>query len=161
MLTIRDHGVEDYAALPDMDGTDVDVLGEDDRACLEELGQYLAATDASQRFGIWLLHKHFQPAAGEVFVERAIRAPRKTETTPIAPDGGASEEMQRSVRQNRWVIALRQHQTTQLTGLRDATETANLHPPRRRVHKAVAVGSYEPWRNLTSEGGAVADSPKS
>jgi hypothetical protein len=92
MLTMRDHGVEDYAALPDMDATDVGVLGEDDRACLEELGQYLAATDAWQRFGVWLLHKHFEPAAGEVFVERAIPAPRKTETTPIErsafPDQG-------------------------------------------------------------------------
>ena len=84
MLTMRDHGVEDYVALPDMDATDVGVLGEDDRACLEELGQYLASTDAWQRFGIWLLHKHFHPAPGEVFVERAIHAPRKTQTTPLA-----------------------------------------------------------------------------
>jgi hypothetical protein len=83
MLTMRDHGVEDYAGMRDMDGTDVGVLGEDDRACLDELGRYLAATDAWQRFGIWLLHKHFEPAPGEVFVERAIRAPRKTETKPI------------------------------------------------------------------------------
>jgi hypothetical protein len=84
MLTMRDHGVEDYATLPDMDATDVGVLGEDDRACLDELGHYLAATDAWQRFGIWLLHKHFEPGPGEVFVERAIAAPRKTETTPTA-----------------------------------------------------------------------------
>jgi hypothetical protein len=83
MLTMRDHDVEDYAELPDMDRTDVGVLGEDDRACLDELGRYLAATDAWRRFGIWLLHKHFEPAPGEVFVERAIRAPRKTETKPI------------------------------------------------------------------------------
>ncbi|MCW2653617.1 MAG: hypothetical protein JWR32_4593 [Mycobacterium sp.] len=94
MLTMRDHGVEDYAALPDMDATDVGVLGEDDRACLEELGQYLAAADAWQRFGVWLLHKHFEPAAGEIFVERAIAGARKTETTPIErsvlPDEGLS-----------------------------------------------------------------------
>jgi hypothetical protein len=82
MLTMRDHGVEDYATLHDMDATDVGVLGEDDRACLEELGQYLVATDAWQRFAIWLLHKHFEPAPGEVFVERAIATPRRTETTP-------------------------------------------------------------------------------
>jgi hypothetical protein len=82
MLTMRDHGVEDYATLRDMDATDVGVLGEDDRACLEELGQYLAATDAWQRFAIWLLHKHFEPAPGEVFVERAKASPRRTETTP-------------------------------------------------------------------------------
>ena len=83
MLTVRDHGVEDYAELRDMDGTDVGVLSEDDRTCLEELGQYLVATDAWQRFGVWLLHKHFPPRAGEVFVERAIHAPRKTETSPV------------------------------------------------------------------------------
>src|SRR5271165_4174441 len=83
MLTMRDHGVDDYTVLRDMDATDVGVLGEDDRACLDELGEYLAASDAWQRFGIWLLHKHFEPAPGEVFVERAIRAPRKTETTPV------------------------------------------------------------------------------
>jgi hypothetical protein len=83
MLTMRDHGVEDYESLPDMDATDVGDLRDDDRACLEELGQYLVTTDAWQRFGIWLLHKHFEPAPGEVFVEHTMRAPRKTETTPI------------------------------------------------------------------------------
>jgi hypothetical protein len=83
MLTMRDHGVQDYAALRDMDATDVGVLTEDDRACLEELGQYLASSDAWRRFAIWLLHKHFEPERGEVFVERAILEPRKTETALI------------------------------------------------------------------------------
>jgi hypothetical protein len=83
MLTMRDHGVEDYEVLADMDATDVGELDADDRACLEELGQYLVCTDAWQRFGIWLLHKHFEPEPGEVYVERSIRAPRGTETAPI------------------------------------------------------------------------------
>jgi hypothetical protein len=83
MLMVRDHGVQDYAELPDMDTTDVGVLREDDRACLDELGQYLAGTEAWQRFGIWLLHKHFEPADGEVFVERAVSAPRGTQTAPV------------------------------------------------------------------------------
>ena len=82
MLTMRDHDVQDYAALSHMDATDVGVLSDDDRVCLDELGQYLAAADAWQRFGIWLLHKHFEPAPGEIFVERAIHAPRGTETSP-------------------------------------------------------------------------------
>jgi hypothetical protein len=56
VLTMRDHGVEDYAELRDMDVTDVGVLRDDDRACLDELGQYLAASDAWHRFGVWLLH---------------------------------------------------------------------------------------------------------
>jgi hypothetical protein len=83
MLTMRDHDVEDYAELRDMDATDVGELTEDDRACLDEVGQYLVAADAWQRFGIWLLHKHFEPAPGEVFVERAMREQRGTETTPV------------------------------------------------------------------------------
>jgi hypothetical protein len=84
MLTMRDHSVQDYADLPDMDRTDVGVLTDDDRACLAEMGQYLAATDAWQRFGVWLLHKHFEPCNGEVFVEQLADAPRGTRTAPIA-----------------------------------------------------------------------------
>jgi hypothetical protein len=83
MLTLRDHNVEDYATLRDMDATDVAVLDEADRACLDELGDYLVATDAWQRFAIWLLHKHFEPAAGEVFVESVITAPPGTQTTLV------------------------------------------------------------------------------
>ena len=83
MLTMRDHDVEDYVALRDMDATDVGMLSEDDRACLDELGHYLVSTDAFQRFAIWLLHKHFEPAAGDVFVESVITAPRGTQTTPV------------------------------------------------------------------------------
>jgi hypothetical protein len=74
MLTVRDH---------DMDVSDVGELREDDRVCLEQLGQCLVSTDAWRRFGIWLLHKHFEPEPGEVFVEHTMRAPRKSETTPI------------------------------------------------------------------------------
>jgi hypothetical protein len=83
MLVIRDHGVADYAALLDMDATDVGALSEDDRACLDEIGEYLGATDAWQRFAMWLLHKHFEPADGEVFVERALPEEAKTEATLV------------------------------------------------------------------------------
>jgi hypothetical protein len=83
MLTIRDHDVEDYLALRDMDATDVGALADDDRACLAELGQYLVDAGADQRFALWLLHKHFEPAPGEVFVERAITERRRTETTLV------------------------------------------------------------------------------
>jgi len=83
MLTMREHDVEDYVALRDMDATDVGILSAADRACLDELGDYLVCTDAFQRFAIWLLHKHFEPDAGEVFVESVIPAPRGTQTTPV------------------------------------------------------------------------------
>jgi hypothetical protein len=87
VLAMRDHNVEDYATLGDMDTTDVAVLDEADRACLEQLGQYLVSTDTWQRFAIWLLHKHFEPAAGEVFAESVIPAPRGTQTTPVERTG--------------------------------------------------------------------------
>jgi hypothetical protein len=80
---MRDHDVADYVALRDMDATDVGMLSEEDRACLDELGQYLVSADAWERFAIWLLHKHFEPAAGEVFVEGVITAPRGTKTTLV------------------------------------------------------------------------------
>jgi len=83
MLKVRDHGVKDYVALRDMDATDVGVLTDEDRSCLDELGEYLVSTDAWQRFAIWLLHKHFEPDAGEVFVERVLSGPRRIETGPI------------------------------------------------------------------------------
>ncbi len=83
MITLRDHNVEDYAALRDMDTTDVAVLDEADRACLDELGDYLVSTDAWRRFAIWLLHKHFEPGDGEVFMEMATTAPRGTLTTLV------------------------------------------------------------------------------
>ena len=93
MLTMRDHGVEDYEALPNMDTTDVGDLHDDDRACLEELGRYLVTTDAWHRFGIWLLHKHFEPEPGEVFVEHSMRDPRRTETCPNERSAFAQREL--------------------------------------------------------------------
>jgi len=99
MLTMRSHDVEDYVSLRDMDVENVGTLNENDLACLDELGQYLVSTDAFHRFGIWLLHKHFEPAEGEVFVERSLVGSRGTETAPIArPDGSADDLMPTSVR---------------------------------------------------------------
>lgn len=80
MPAIRDHTVDDYSVLPDMDATDVGVLSDGDQACLDEIGRYLVESDAGQRFAIWLLHKHFDPAPGEVFVERTVATPRGTQT---------------------------------------------------------------------------------
>jgi hypothetical protein len=85
MLRIRNHGVDDYAALPDLRSADVGVLREDDRVCLDEIGQFLVMHDAWQRFAIWLLHKHFDPAPGEVFVERVIISRRRIDTAPQPP----------------------------------------------------------------------------
>ena len=70
MLTMRDHGVEDYAELRDMDATDVGELAEDDRACLDELGQYLVAADASASVRYLVAAQAFRARARRV-VRRA------------------------------------------------------------------------------------------
>lgn len=93
MLEMRDHGVEDYAELRDMDATDVGALTDDDRACLDELGRYLVASDAWQRFAIWLLHKHFEPDPGNVFVEHVVTGPRRTETAPMDRSAFPAQEL--------------------------------------------------------------------
>lgn len=84
MLNVRDHEVEDYTTLRDMDKTDVGVLSDDDRTCIDEIGRYLVEAAAAHRFALWLLHKHFDPIRGEVFIERSLTAPRRTETTLVA-----------------------------------------------------------------------------
>ena len=84
MLRIRDHSVDDYTVLRNIGTTDVGVLRDDDRACLDEIGHFLVLHDAWHRFAIWLLHKYFDPAPGEVFVERVITSGREMETTPLA-----------------------------------------------------------------------------
>ena len=86
MLQIRDHGVEDYAALLDMDATDVGVMTEDDRACLDELGEYLVTTESWQRFAVWLLHKHFEPADGGI-LRRTRHFPNTRRSKPLWSNG--------------------------------------------------------------------------
>ena len=99
MLAMREHGVQDYAVLPDMDATDVGVLAADDRSCLEELGRYLAGADAWQRFGIWLLHKHFDPDQDELFLERTSTMPRWAQTSPELKSAfGETEVVTTSIR---------------------------------------------------------------
>ncbi len=93
MVTIRDHQADDYTALNDMDLTDVGVLDDSDRACLREIGEYLTTTDAWRRFAIWLLHKHFDPLAEEIFVERARPRTGTTETTPMQRSAFTSDSL--------------------------------------------------------------------
>jgi hypothetical protein len=69
MLTIEPHTFQDYAVLPNMDGTDVGILTERDHACLAELGDCLIRANAHTRFGATLLHSHFPIHDGETLVE--------------------------------------------------------------------------------------------
>jgi hypothetical protein len=96
MLAVRDHRAHDYAVLKDMDLTDVGILDDSDHACLREIGEYLTIADAWRRFAIWLLHKHIEPLAGEIFVERAMPRTGTTETTPMQRSAFAFDSLSAS-----------------------------------------------------------------
>jgi hypothetical protein len=83
MLRIHRHGVEDYEQLSHIATGDLGILSVDDRECLREVGNFLAATDAWKRFALWLLHKHFEPQDTELFFERVIFDEKRTETSPV------------------------------------------------------------------------------
>jgi hypothetical protein len=53
--------------LPDID--DVTPLGSQDQACIDELHRVLERYGALERFGITLLHQHFELGPNEVLVE--------------------------------------------------------------------------------------------
>jgi hypothetical protein len=96
MLAVRDHRADDYAALKNMDLTDVGVLDDCDHACLGEIGEYLITADAWRRFAMWLLHKHFEPVAGEIYVERAMPRRGTTETAPMQQSAFAFDSLSAS-----------------------------------------------------------------
>lgn len=54
-------------ALPDIE--DVPPLNDDDRACIEEVTEVLKKHGSLSRFGLMLLHQHFDLGAGEVMLE--------------------------------------------------------------------------------------------
>jgi hypothetical protein len=56
-----------WASLPDVDG--VEPISDRDCKVLAEVGRVLARRGYTHRFGICLLHKHFDLADGEVLLE--------------------------------------------------------------------------------------------
>ena len=69
MIAIRQHSPQDYAALPNIDESNVGMLAEDDRDCLNELGDFIVKAEAHDRFGAVLLHSHFPVELKETFLE--------------------------------------------------------------------------------------------
>ena len=72
---------EQPSPLPHVD--QVEPLGPSDEACLVELRAVLEKHNALQRFGVLLLHEHFEIAADEVLVERCDELRRILTITPI------------------------------------------------------------------------------
>jgi len=63
-----------WSSLADVD--DVKPVGDQDYVVLEEIRQVLAKHGSTERFGICLLHRHFDVAPGEVAVEYTDTASR-------------------------------------------------------------------------------------
>jgi hypothetical protein len=86
----------DWASLSDID--DVEPVGVDDTACLQELYAVLKRHGKHERFGVTLLHKHFPVNDDEVMLEHIDSANRRLELRPAKKD---SPEVARSV-QTSW-----------------------------------------------------------
>jgi hypothetical protein len=69
MIALRRHNSQDYAGLPDIDDPRTQNLTTDDIDCLDEIGDLLVGTQANERFGASLLHRHFPVLTNELFVE--------------------------------------------------------------------------------------------
>ena len=83
MLTVRDHGVDDYADLHDMDATDVGTLSEDDRACLADVGRFLVESGNADAIRNVAAAQALRPTDGEVFVESVVHSGREIKTAPV------------------------------------------------------------------------------
>lgn len=70
---------------------DVQPLTDHDRACLDALRDVLEAYGCLERFGVNLLHKHFEMEADEILVEQVDEQARKLLTKPVKVDLVAAE----------------------------------------------------------------------
>lgn len=62
---------------------DIKPLGDQDRACLEAIRDVLDQHRCLDRFGLNLLHKHFEMAADEILVEEVDEKTRTLVTRPV------------------------------------------------------------------------------
>lgn len=67
MRSIQSMSAEEFNALPHID--DIDPLNVSDHECMEELRDVLEKHGKLSRFGITLLHRHFDLNEGEILVE--------------------------------------------------------------------------------------------
>ena len=67
MRSIQSMSAEEFNALPHID--DIDPLNVGDHKCMEELRDVLEKHGKLSRFGITLLHRHFDLSDGEILVE--------------------------------------------------------------------------------------------
>lgn len=70
-----------WGALPDIDA--VEPAGDGDAACLDEVSRVLRKHGKEGRFGVALLHKHFDLAEDEMLVEYSDPVNRVLTITPV------------------------------------------------------------------------------
>jgi hypothetical protein len=80
-----------WSSLVDVD--DVKPVDDQDYVVLEELRQVLAKHGSTERFGICLLHRHFDVAPGEIAVEHTDTANRIS-TVRVEPHGPEGDYLQ-------------------------------------------------------------------
>ena len=73
--------VQQWNHLPDIQ--DTRPLDEDDRACLSDIRDVLSKHGRLDRFGVSLLHKHFEVADDETLVVSVYEKDRKLVTQPV------------------------------------------------------------------------------
>ena len=73
--------VVERASLPDI--SEVEPFGPADQACFDEVRSVLERHGALSRFGLTLLHQHFEVAEDEVLVERIDVENRTLQTQPL------------------------------------------------------------------------------
>lgn len=85
-----------FAALPDID--DVEARSESDDACFAEIREVLERHGAVGRFGVTLLHQHFDLAEDELLVEQVDVDTRTLTIRPVP----AAEVSDRRVKETQW-----------------------------------------------------------
>jgi len=80
-----------WSKLDDID--DVEPVGENDTDCLSEIRDVLRKYGMMKRFGVALLHSHFDVANDEIMLETNDPESRTLLTRPVKMDGQSAENI--------------------------------------------------------------------
>ncbi len=82
---MNDLTIDQWNHLPEIH--DVPPLGDQDHACLDAIRDVLAKYECLDRFGVSLLHKHFEMSDDEILVEEVDERSRTLVTKPVSIAG--------------------------------------------------------------------------
>lgn len=116
--------------LPDID--EVAPVGPPDQACIDEVRAVLEKHGALRRFGLTLLHQHFDIAADEVLVETIDQENRILTTQPMSIDALTGSGVETSWR----LDSPSRMQVCETLCQRDRDQEGN--PYHRRAHYTVS-----------------------